>query len=371
MVNCSYEIKRCLLLGRKAKTNLDSVLKSIALTLPTNDQIAKAVVFPVVTYGCEGWTIKTAEHRRTDAFKLCWRRFLRVPWTTRRSNQSILKEINTEYSLEGLMLKPKLQYLATWCEEPTHWKWLWCWERLRVGGEGTGWDGWIASPTQWTGVSKLGEIVKDREEWRNCTSWGRKESHRSLRLNYNKVMLSERETGSLQGGTPAPRGGTLPLRAGRRRGVGRLGPREIVGAEPGLPRRRSIDHARCHPAVVLGVSPASSSFPPRRQRRRIIQPWWVRKNRKPSAYCGAQGLGWRARGETWEPICQPDLWDALRSGLVPPQSSLHLRPGPREVCAGSRGLRLSVCGMTVGAQPRSRTGRGRVCWGLGCPARGG
>ena len=102
----SHEIKRCLLLGRKAMTNLDSILKSRDITLPTKVHIVKAMVFPVVMYGCESWTIKEAEHQRMDAFKLwCWRRFLRVPWTVRRSNQSILKEINPEYSLEGLMLK--------------------------------------------------------------------------------------------------------------------------------------------------------------------------------------------------------------------------------------------------------------------------
>ena len=112
--DCSHEIKRCLLLGRKVMTNLDSILKSRDITLPTKVHLVKAMVFPVVTISCEGWTIKNAEHRRTDAFKLwCWRRQLRVPWSARRSNQSILKEISPEYSLEGLMLKLKLQYLAT------------------------------------------------------------------------------------------------------------------------------------------------------------------------------------------------------------------------------------------------------------------
>ena len=111
--DCSHEIKRCLLLGRKAMTNLESILKSRDITLPTKAHTVKAMVFPVVMYGCESWTIKEAEHRRMDAFKLwCWRRFLRVPWTARRSNQSILKEINPEYSLEGLMLKLKLQYFG-------------------------------------------------------------------------------------------------------------------------------------------------------------------------------------------------------------------------------------------------------------------
>jgi len=106
--DCSHEIKRHLLLGRKARTNLDSILKSRDIILPTQVCLVKAVVFPVVMYGCESRTIKKAEHRRIDAFELwCWRRFLRVPWTTRRSNQSILKEISPEYSLEGLMLKLK------------------------------------------------------------------------------------------------------------------------------------------------------------------------------------------------------------------------------------------------------------------------
>ena len=111
--DCSHEIKRRLLLGRKARTNLDSILKSRDITLSTKVQLVKAVVFPVVMYGCENWTIKKAEHQRIDAFKLwCWRRLLRVPWTARRSNQSILKEISLEYSLEGLMLKLKLQYFG-------------------------------------------------------------------------------------------------------------------------------------------------------------------------------------------------------------------------------------------------------------------
>ena len=144
--DCSHEIKRCLLLGRKARTNLDSLLKSRDITLPTKVCLVQAMVFPVVMYGCESWTVKKAEHRRIDAFELrCWRRCLRVPWTARRSNQSILKEINPEDSLEGLMLKLKLQYFG----HQTHWKRPWCWERLKAGGEGDnrGWDGWMASPT--------------------------------------------------------------------------------------------------------------------------------------------------------------------------------------------------------------------------------
>ena len=108
--DCSHEIKRCSFLGRKAMTNLDSILKSRDITLPTKVHVVKTMVFPVVMYGCKSWTVKKAEHRRIDAFELwCWRRLLRVPWTTRRSNQSILKEINPEYSLERVMLKLKLQ----------------------------------------------------------------------------------------------------------------------------------------------------------------------------------------------------------------------------------------------------------------------
>ena len=111
--DCSHEIKRRLLLGRKVMTNLDSILKSRDITLPTKVSLVKAMVFPVVTYGCESWAIKKAERQRTDVFKQwCWRRLLRVPWTPRRSNQSILKEINPEYSLEGLRLNLKLQYFS-------------------------------------------------------------------------------------------------------------------------------------------------------------------------------------------------------------------------------------------------------------------
>ena len=107
--DCSHEIKRCLLFGRKVMTNLDSILKSRDITLLTKICLVKAMVFPVVMYGCESWTIKKAEHQRTDAFELsCWRRLLRVPWTARRSNQAILKEISPGCSLEGLMLKLKL-----------------------------------------------------------------------------------------------------------------------------------------------------------------------------------------------------------------------------------------------------------------------
>ena len=133
----SHEIKRHLLHGRKAVMNLDSVLKSRDVILLTKVHTVKAMVFPVVMCGCESWTIQKAECWRSDAFKLwCWKKLLRVPWTARRSNLSILKEINPEYSLEGLMLKLKLQYFVHLCEEPTNWKRPWCWERLKAGGEG-------------------------------------------------------------------------------------------------------------------------------------------------------------------------------------------------------------------------------------------
>ena len=125
-------------------------------------RLVKAMDLPGVMYGSESWTIKKADHRRIDAFELwCWRRLLRVPWTARRSNQSILKEFSPDYSLEGLMLTWNFNTLATWCEELTHLKRPWCWERLKAGGEGDdgGHDGWMASPTQWTWV------------WVNSRSW--------------------------------------------------------------------------------------------------------------------------------------------------------------------------------------------------------
>ena len=151
--DCSHEIKRHLLLGRKAMTNLDSILKSRDMTLLTKVHIVNAMVFPVVLCGCESWTIKKAECWRIDAFELwCWGRLLRVPWTARRSKYSILMEICPEYSLEGLMLK--LQYFGHLMWRTDSWKRLWSWERLKAGGEGDdrGKDGWMASPIWWTWV---------------------------------------------------------------------------------------------------------------------------------------------------------------------------------------------------------------------------
>ena len=155
----SHKIKRCLVLGRNSMTNLDSLLKSRDITLSTKVHLVKAMVFPVVMYGCECWTIRKAKHRRINAFELrCWRRLLRVLWTA-RSNQSILKEISPEYSLEGLMLKLKLQYFGHMMWRPDSgkdldWKRPGFWERLKARGEADsrGRDDWITLLTQWTWV---------------------------------------------------------------------------------------------------------------------------------------------------------------------------------------------------------------------------
>ena len=192
--DCSHEIKRCLLLGRKVMTNLDSILKSRDITLPTNFRLVKDMVFAVVMYGCESWTIKKAERWRIDAFELCcWRRLLRVPWTARRSNQSILKEISLEYSLEGLMLKLKLQYFGHLMRKLTPWKRPWCWERLKVGeGDDREWDGWMASPTQWTWV-----WVSFGSWWglACCSPWGCKESDTTELLNWTINIVNSIKCG--------------------------------------------------------------------------------------------------------------------------------------------------------------------------------
>ena len=184
---CSHEIKRHLLLGRKALTNLHSILKSRDITLPTKVHLVKALVFPVVMCGCESWIIEKAECRRIDAFELCcWRRLLKFPWTARRSNQSILKEISLEYSLEGLILKLKLQNVGHLMQRTNSLKRPWCWERLKTGGDNRGWDGWMASPTwctwiwvssgswYWTGrpdVLQFTVSQRVRHDWATELNW--------------------------------------------------------------------------------------------------------------------------------------------------------------------------------------------------------
>ena len=182
--DCSHEIKRCLLLGRKAMTNLDSILKRRDITLPTKVCLVKAMVFLVVMYGCESWTIKKAEPRRIDAFQLwCWIRLLRVPWTARWSNQSILKEINLDYSLEALMMKLKLQYFGhlMWRADSLE-------KTLMLGGIGgrrrrAGWHHWLdGRESEWTpGVGDgQGGLTC-------CDSWGHKESDTTELLNWTEL----------------------------------------------------------------------------------------------------------------------------------------------------------------------------------------
>ena len=179
---------------KEALYNLDSILKSRDITLSTKVRLVKAMV-PLVIYGCESWTIKKTEQQRIDAFELCcWRRLLRVTWAARRPNQSTLKEVSPGCSLEGLMLKLNSNTLATWCEELTHLKRPWCWERLKAGGEGDnrGWDGWMASPIQWTWV-----WVNSGSCWWQgglvcCSSWGSKVSDTTEWLNWTERKPREK-----------------------------------------------------------------------------------------------------------------------------------------------------------------------------------
>ena len=185
--DCSHEIKRHLLLRRKAMTNLDCILKSRDITLPTKVHLVKAMVFPVVMYGCESWTIKKAERQRIDAFELwCWRRLLRVPWTARRSNQSIWKEISPGCSLEGLMLKLKLQYFGHLMTDSLEKTLILGKIKGRRRRDDRGWDGWMASPTQWTwvwvssrswwtgkpGMLQSMELQRVGHDWATDLNWG-------------------------------------------------------------------------------------------------------------------------------------------------------------------------------------------------------
>ena len=198
--DCSHEIKRCSLLGRKAMTNLDSVLKSRDITLPKKVCLVQAMVFPVVMNECESWNIKKAECWRIDAFELwCWRRLLRVPWIARRWNQSVLKEISPEYSLETLMLKLKLQCFGHLMQRTDSLEERpWCWERLKVGAEGDsrGQDDWMALPTRrtwvwessrsWQWIGKPGNLQFTGSQSRTrLTDWT------ELKLNYHILFIHQ------------------------------------------------------------------------------------------------------------------------------------------------------------------------------------
>ena len=198
---------RHLLLGRKVMTNLDSVLKNRDITLPTKVHLVKVTVFPVVMWGCESWTIKKAECQRIGAYELwCWRRLLRVPWTARRSSQSILKELSPEYSLEGLMLKLKFQYFG---KELTHWKRPWCWERLKLGREADdrGWDAWMAWMRCWLNGHEFEQTPGDSEGQRSlacCSSWITKSwtwlSNWTTTILLVKIIFESEGLSTLEGG---------------------------------------------------------------------------------------------------------------------------------------------------------------------------
>ena len=191
--DCSHEIKRHLLLGRKVMTNLDSILKSRDISLPTKVRLIKAMVFPVVMYGCESWTIKKAEHGRIDAFEpWCWRRFLRVPWTARRSNQSILREISPGCSLEGLMLRLKLQYFGHLMRRA---------DSFENSDAGKDWGQEEKGMTEDEMVGWHHQLYRHGFGWTPgvgdgqgglacCDSWDCKESDRNERLNWTELMVS-------------------------------------------------------------------------------------------------------------------------------------------------------------------------------------
>ena len=191
--DCSHEIKKCLFLGRKAMTNLDTILKSRDITLPTKAHLVIAMVFLVVMCGCESWTIKKTEHWRSDASELWhWRRLLRVPWTVRRSNQYTLKEISPEFSLEELMLKLKLQYFGHLMQRTDSLERPWCWERLKVGEKGmpgdkmVGWHYWLDG-LEFEQAPGVGD---GQGSLMCCSPWGCKESDMTGWLNWNGPSVS-------------------------------------------------------------------------------------------------------------------------------------------------------------------------------------
>ena len=190
--DCSHEIKRCLLLGRKVKTNLDSIFKNRDITLPTKVHLGKAMVFPVVTYGYESWTVKKVS---TEELMLLNCGVGEDSWEShglQGDPTSILKEISPGCSLEGMMLKLKLQYFGHLMEELTHWRRLWCWEGLGAGGErdDRGWDGWMASPTRWTWIWVNSRSCDGQGGLACCNSWGCKESDMTEQLNWTELKHS-------------------------------------------------------------------------------------------------------------------------------------------------------------------------------------
>ena len=187
----SHEIKRCLLLGRKAMTNLDSILKSRDITLPTMICLVKAMVFPVVMYGCESWIIKKAECWRIYAFELwCWIRLLRVPWTAKRSSQSILKESVLNIHGNYWCWSWNSNTVATCCQKRTHWEKTWCWAKLKAGVEedDRGWDSQMTSPAWWQEFEQAPEVGDGQGTPVCCSPWDHKESDVTERLKWTEPV---------------------------------------------------------------------------------------------------------------------------------------------------------------------------------------